>query len=285
MSKDRTMPQCTAFTVKHKRCVKEANDKTCQYHTTYYDNWLGKHPPPIAFRLQLDTKEEYTFQIEGNHVEITEAYVQSLDTMHMSDYYEYLLHLPHLRWNCNRRMVNYLILNFLRQPEWIAICRLNLEYYFGNMFQNPSFSPPMFLKLLLYCMQKRQTNQQRAYDILQCFLHHPVFDGFMYMSWLQQIRENNPYFEYFEQIATCKQGEWRKAKQQANVHTTELEEIAMQPERVLDWYLDWEQKEEIAKAWSQISRNSRACLHSPLADSPHCMNAQNPKENVLNGPR
>jgi hypothetical protein len=36
----------------------------------------------------------------------------------------------------------------------------------------------------------------------------------------------------------------------------------MQPERVLDWYLDWEQRGEIAKAWPQISRNSRACLCS-----------------------
>ena len=279
------MPQCTAFTVKHKRCVKEASDKTCLHHTTYYDNWFDKHPPPIAFRLQLDTKEEYKFQIEGRHVEITQAYVQSLDNMHMSDYYEYLLHLPHIRWNCNRRMVNCLIFNFLRQPEWIAVCRLNLDYYFGNMFRNPSFSPPMFLKLLLSLMQRRQTNQQRACEILHCFLHHPVFDGFMYMSWLQYIRENTWYFDYFEQIATCKQGEWRQAKQQANVHKTELEEIAMQPERVLDWYLDWEQRGEIAKAWPQISRNSRACMWSTASNSPTCMNAQNLKENFLNGLR
>jgi hypothetical protein len=256
------MPQCTAFTVKHRRCVKDAKEKTCVHHATYYDNWLNKHPPPVAFRLQLDEKEEYKFQIEGKHVEVTQAYVQSMYDMHMSDYYEYLLQLPHLPWDCNLRMVYCLILNFLRQPEWIAICRLHMDDYFGNMFRNPSFHPPIFLKILLTLMDKRQTNRKRACEILQCILHHPAFEGCMYMSWIHEIREDNPYFEYFEQIATYKQGEWRRAKQKANVHMQDIEEIAMQPERVLDWYLDWERRDEIAKVWSQISRNSRECLGS-----------------------
>ena len=86
--------QCLAFGIKDKRrcrLQKVPGEKTCKTHHTYYKNWFKTHPGFTSFkRLTKRQLNEYIFQIEGKHVEITEAYIKSLHVSYI-EYYVFLL--------------------------------------------------------------------------------------------------------------------------------------------------------------------------------------------------
>ena len=122
------MTQCTAFTKSRTRCKKKAShDTVCRYHETYYDDWFKTHPVPTGWRLNIEEKEEYRFQIENGHVKITNEYVQSFEEPEQNDYYEYLLHLPHIDCDSNIRMLIYLMKSYLGQYSYIKLSDQNLK--------------------------------------------------------------------------------------------------------------------------------------------------------------
>ena len=86
--------QCLAFGVEDKRrcrLQKVPGEKTCKTHHNYYKNWFKTHRGFTCFnKLTKRQLNEYIFQIEGNHVEITETYVKSLRVCYL-DYYVFLL--------------------------------------------------------------------------------------------------------------------------------------------------------------------------------------------------
>lgn len=253
------MVQCTAFTKTRRRCLNHAQlSGTCIRHSSYYINWLIKHPAPLGFRLDLEEKEEYMFQIGNGYVLITEDYVKSLKHRDEADYYEYLLHLTHITWDSNMKMLLFLFLNFLNQDIMIPITRNNLEYYFSNMFRNPSFCNPTFVMRLLHTIdEKRRTptmfpnlTENRIVEVLECIINHPVFEGFLYMYWLDELISkmptNNP-LNIFIGIVKKKKQDWQNEKIKTNTNLScELLKIAMSPDRVLDWYIDCETKKDIS---------------------------------------
>ena len=252
------MVQCTAFTKKRRQCLNQSKYNTvCANHRTYYTNWFETHPPPRGFRLQLAEKSEYRFQIENQHVRITKEYVRSLVHPNESDYYEYLLHLPHIRWDTNIRMLMYLCIQFLNQSDMIPISNEIIDYYFHNMFRNPTFDPGTFLLRLLFLIKEKERRENfipnltnnRIVEIVQHFLNHPMFEGFLYMDWIDQCKEklcNSRVFAVFLQIVHERREEWKLEKQSKSLRIqSDLLEIAMHPSRVQDWYMDWEQRRQI----------------------------------------
>ena len=252
-----TMEQCKAFTKQHRRCLKKSphNSSVCSHHSDYYVTWFETHPPLQGWRLALDENEEYRFQIENGYVPITNEYLNTFQNWELNDYYEYLLHLPHIKWDTNPKMVLMLMLAFLNQYEGIEINRANLEYYFGRMFQNPSFCPANFLMRLIHVMDIKDRRllhnftQNRAEKILACILHHPKFSGWLYMNWSETLISQLPSNSYIPSICKLldtKKELWRLEKQHLRQgYEEELMEIAMNPTRVLDWYMDVESKMDI----------------------------------------
>lgn len=253
------MPQCTAFTKTHRRCSKKSIQNTCAIHQTYYTNWLETHPPLQGFRLCLDEKEEYTYQIEQGHIKITNSYVESFDKANQSDYYEYLLHLQHIQWDTNMKMIAQLLKDYLNQPSCIEATVENIEYYFKNMFRNPTFNPGTFLIRLLYMIAMQETREgflpnltkPRIEKICSLFVNHPKFEGFLYTSWAEYVKQhlrNRQILLIFLRILQSRKQEWREQKKQKIHHIQkDIVDIAMHPTRVQDWYMDWETKQEVQK--------------------------------------
>ena len=242
------MVQCTAFTKTRRRCKKEASNQTvCQYHQTYYDEWLKTHPAPNGWRLNIDEKEEYTFQIENGLVQITDEYIQSFNHPAQSDYYEYLLHLPHIQCDSNINMLIHVLLAFLEQFECIPIDEANINYFFGNIFKNPGFNPATFSMRIIYIVDRKlpQTrlpdlSAARIRDIFSAMLDHPQFASMLYMNWEEIIVkkfEESDHLPIFLELLRERKQTWR-AKE--SPFKQEVLEIAMLPTRVVDWYLDWE---------------------------------------------
>ena len=258
--------QCIAFTKKHRRCLKKANptEKTCLYHNTYYSNWFATHPPPIGFRLEIAQKAEYVFQIEHKYIEITNDYIKTFREREESDYYEYLLHLPHIQWDANMKMIACLLVRFLNQPSCITLCENNVEYYFHNMFGNPSFSRENFLlRLMLVIEQKKMREnflpnltESRIVDIFRVLMNHTAFEGCMYMSWgqslLKKLRNSN-ILPIFVRIYFMSKQEWLEEKRmKIKSLRNELLDIAMHPSRVQDWYIDWDEKKHIRVYFTEM---------------------------------
>ena len=258
------MVQCTACTKQHRQCLNQAKHNTvCGIHENYYKNWFETHPPPRGFRLQLPEKPEYQFQIENQHVQITNKYVCSFVHPDESDYYEYLLHLPHIQWDTNVRMLVHLYIQFLNQPNCIQITNSNIDYYFHNMFRNPTFRPGTFLLRLLYLIREKERRENflpnlthnRIVEIIHHFVHHPAFEGFLYMDWTEECKEilcDSHILAVFLPIVHTKREEWKQEKQSKSLRIqSDLLEIAMHPSRVQDWYMDWEQRRQIQTRFLQ----------------------------------
>jgi len=242
--------QCHAFTKHHTRCKKPVKaNKVCTTHRTYYEDWFAKHPPLAGWRLNLPEKDEYKFQIENGHVCITDSYLQSFQGRDIHDYYEYLVHLPHLRWDANMRMVTILIVSFLRQLNF-----LDVDYYFGRMFQNPGFCPATFVARIILCLDIAKENKvpipnisiERKREIFAALLNHPRLEGWMYMYWANHFlakMRNGQNIHIFCDVLRNKKQVWLSKQQEKYTGTKdELLEIALHPSRVLDWFLDTEEK-------------------------------------------
>ena len=70
----------------------------------------------------------------------------------------------------------------------------------------------------------------------------------MYMNWPERCEEtmpNNQILPLFTHILRQKKEEWQKDKRCKNHSKQDLEEIAMHPTRVQDWYMDWEMRKEV----------------------------------------
>ena len=249
--------QCCAFTKKRARCKKKiVSNKVCQYHENYYEQWLETHPPLQGWRLDLEEKEEYKFQIENGHVTITEEYVKNFENSGLSDYYEYLTHLPHIGWDTNIRMVRSLLFSFIGQYESIIDIE-TVEYYFGRMIRNPSFCPAVMIARLIFVMDYkyrekpnslRNISDIRKQEIFTALLQHPCFQGWFYMNWLEKLHKNmapGKALHIFADTLSCRKDAWRKNRKECQTVGDELLEVALHPTRCLDWYLDWENKKEI----------------------------------------
>lgn len=249
--------QCHAFTKHHTRCKKPVrNDKVCKLHTSYYEDWLTKHPPLTGWRLNLPEKEEYRFQIENGHVCITDSYLQTFRGRELHDYYEYLVHLPHLRWDANMNMVTILIVTFLRQLNF-----LDVDYYFGRMFQNPSFCPATFVARIILCLDIAKAKQvplpdisvERKREVFAALLQHPRLEGWMYMYWYDHFfpkLRNGSNIHIFCDVLRDKKQVWLSKQQEKCTGTKdELLEVALHPSRVLDWYMDVERKNNLRRVF------------------------------------
>lgn len=247
----KTMNQCTAFTKAHARCKKKASNNTvCKYHESYYDDWLSTHPPPNGWRLNIEEKEEYKFQIENGHVTITNEYVQSFEEPEQSDYYEYLLHLPQITCESNIRMLIYLIKSYLDQYSCITLSDQNLQYFFGNFFRNPHFSPLVFAARIIYVLDHESTRTEaRIREIFTVLLESKEFAGMFYMNWIEKLAKKLPrstHLPIFKEILEEKKANWcATLKKNRTNQNKEIEEVALMPERVVDWYLDWEMKHRL----------------------------------------
>jgi hypothetical protein len=260
-----TETRCTAYTKNRTRCKKHTsgNDKrkVCQYHQTYYDDWFATHPPPNGWRLDLDEKEEYKFQIENGHVQITEDYVRSLNDPAQSDYYEYLLHLPHIDLNVNTRMIIYLFRSYLSQFSSINLTLENLYTFFGNMFRNPTFCPGAFALRIVYVLDEipnrpsfmAPLSESRFREVFNCLLGCPYFKGLFYMNWKDQMVEKLPKSQHlpiFLEMLQEKTIQWQSRMKNFNKELKhEVVEFALTPERLMDWYLDWEKLRDIKAAF------------------------------------
>ena len=257
------MSQCTAFTKAGTRCKKKSINKVCQYHQNYYENWIELHPPPLGWRLQLDEKPEYKFQIENGHVQITQEYVKSFTEPEQSDYYEYLLHLPHIEIDVNTKMLIYLFRSYLIQYESIQLNLPNLYQYFGNMFQNPSFNPATFIMRMAFVMDERHLRpslllplrESRIREVFSVLLDCSEFSGIYYMNWKERMVEKLPkskHLTIFLELLNDRKEKWfEKLALKTSDIKQEIQEFAMTPERVFDWYIDSEQKHQILSRFKQ----------------------------------
>jgi len=86
--------QCLAFGTKDvRRCRLECREgeKTCYVHRNYYKNWFLNHRPFISkYHITDRQVEEYKFQIQGGHIEISDAYLEKIIPIHY-DYYIFLI--------------------------------------------------------------------------------------------------------------------------------------------------------------------------------------------------
>jgi len=251
------MAQCTAFTKSRIRCKKKALEETqaqtvCQYHQDYYDDWFKSHPAPNGWRLNIEEKGEYMFQIENGHVKITDEYLKTFNDPYQSDYYEYLLHLPHIDIDSNMNMWIHLMFSFLKQFDSIQIDEANINYFFGNMFQNRAFNPPTFAMRLIYIIDRQRQqvlsnlSEARINAIFSAVLDHPKFKSMLYMNWEEEMSKllgKNDHLPIFLGLLRERKTSWR-AKE--NPLKKEIQEVAMLPDRVVDWYLDCEKRKEIA---------------------------------------
>lgn len=86
--------QCFAFGTKDvRRCRLECREgeKTCYVHRNYYKNWFLNHRPFTSKYHITDRQiEEYKFQIQGGHIEISDTYLEKIIPIHY-DYYIFLI--------------------------------------------------------------------------------------------------------------------------------------------------------------------------------------------------
>jgi len=69
--------QCLGYTNDHRRCrLERSNERTCNIHRNYYDNWILKHP--LNSYLSYNTRRkinEIKFQLQRGYVKITKDFV------------------------------------------------------------------------------------------------------------------------------------------------------------------------------------------------------------------
>ena len=259
------MAQCTAWTKRGVRCIKQTRaGHVCSVHTDYYENWLTTHPPIAGWRL--DPSEEYRFQIEHGYVPISEDYVRALRNGSMCyDYYEYLTHLPHISWDCNLHMLSYLYRAYFTHILNSGSVE-SLDVYFANMFQNPTFYPGAFVArfILTLCHGVLHGNQVLYLSDAQTratytyILSHPLFEGWMYTDWCDRMLDHaktipsmykaNSLNIFLEILAEFKK-EWRLKKQiRQRILREECMAVAWHPSRVVSWCIH----ESTKRRWTKL---------------------------------
>lgn len=251
------MTQCSAWTKHGTRCQNRVRQtRTCFTHRRYYTNWFQKHPPIVDWRSH--PSEEYTFQIEHGYVSVSEEYVQSIRNGRLYNaYYEYLVQLPHIRWDCNLKVLVSLYIAFLRRTDG---SEAHLDQFFQNMFHNPSFQPGTFLLrlILLIGIGTKQGFADFLTDdtirtIYTSILSHPRFEGWMYTNWRDEFRNKTEESEHsafflrscplFLDILEKKRDAWfQETRTRCDTIRDELMVVAWHPTRVMDWCLYETQK-------------------------------------------
>ena len=129
----------------------------------------------------------------------------------------------------------------------------NIDYYFKNMFRNPTFHPGIFVLRLLFMMTKKLPNltMPRIEKICSLFVNHPTFEGCLYTSWAEYVKKqvhNEQIVNVFLNLLETRKQEWREQKRQNIQHIQkDIVDIAMHPTRVQDWYMDWETSRNVQK--------------------------------------
>jgi hypothetical protein len=169
--------QCLAFgSVNIRQCRLEQlpGEKTCQMHRNYYKNWLLKRYPPYISVSRLTDRqiEEFRFQIEGNHVEITDEYLKKIPAL-SHDCYIFLMNLskksPSLNPEALKSYVNVIIRPFYHYPISISSFKLKAN-----------------IKECMTCVLKDVESCTIVYD---CVLHF-IFT-YVFMSEINRVLEDD----------------------------------------------------------------------------------------------
>jgi hypothetical protein len=254
--------RCCAWTKRHERCrLALVTAKTCATHKNYYDGWLDRTAPVSGWRYRDVLVQEFRFQVEHGHVHVTNEYVQKIvnPPLHghdyYSDFYEWLLHLPHIKPKDNIPLYKELILRFciLRTSGSAAA----IDDFFGNLFRNPNFCPADFCIYLCSTFTQPAMRRWNIYRdtmtaIMEDILLHPAFDSLAYNPTLKEkiFREidTTTFLSQCvskllsEQLGVQKQM-WRQLTKSRFYHMKE--EFIMRtwhPDRLFPWCFDEEEK-------------------------------------------
>ena len=110
--------QCHAFgkrDVRRCRLECEPGKKTCKVHRNYYLYWFDTHPPFIHGDKPLTNRkyEEYRFQIQQGHVQITKEYIESLP-LNAFPYYAFILLHTDISPSVSKRMLRSYMTELLK---------------------------------------------------------------------------------------------------------------------------------------------------------------------------
>jgi hypothetical protein len=110
--------QCHAFgktDVRRCRLECEPGKKTCQVHRNYYLYWFDTHPPFIDGDKPLTNRkyEEYRFQIQEGHVQITKEYLDSLP-LNAFPYYAFILLHTDISPSISKRLLGSYMIELLK---------------------------------------------------------------------------------------------------------------------------------------------------------------------------
>lgn len=260
--------RCCAWTKSTwKRCRLEQVDgmKTCVQHRAYYDNWLHDHPAISGWTWGGPSVDEFKFQVENGHVQITTDYVQAIKNPpqrghdYYSDFYMYLVGLPDIDPFCNIPMLAEVVRRFCTTD--IMGATRTIDSMFGSLFTNPHFCAGKFIFLVCRCLDDLlkpnrfvATQRDAASRILEKFSMRPEFESLAYNPKLREIlhktlHEHAIWHLLVPVLDSSKQVWLTKIQTRLDFMKEEFVERSHHPDRFWDWCLDQEQKEDIGSSF------------------------------------
>lgn len=163
--------RCTAFGNRdRRRCrlKKRDGEKTCWIHRNYYADWISLHDPSMFYReswgnLTDRCQEEFIFQINGGHVQVSASHIKDLHAIQVGFYEVYIRyteHSPILNKSCFVHALNRLLIPFESVPPISelavymkdpACCLFLLSYLFQKLIRKcPQRASSFFSHLWRY---------------------------------------------------------------------------------------------------------------------------------------
>lgn len=246
--------RCNAWAkTTYARCrLAKVNWLTCPLHVKYYDDWLVNHPPVSAWDMRFCRGEEFKHQVENGFVHITNEYVAAIKNPpqpghdYYSDFYEYLMRLPHIRPDDNPVLFETLI----RQYCYSKVTGSSVipDTVFANLFANPHFDAVQFLSVMASIIEKMlqpghrwATNRDTVSRILEQVLAHTAFDCLVYIDGMipklwSFVPAGSAMRHLLEPQLSVKRETWYAVtKSRYSEMNEEFTAVTWHPDRVVKW--------------------------------------------------